>query len=74
MGALAGGDAAGNAEAVHKVFAGADGPIRDIVALNAAAALVVADVVPDLGGRGRARPRSCSTTGAPPPPSRRSCA
>jgi anthranilate phosphoribosyltransferase len=49
MGALAGGDAAGNAQAVHQVFAGATGPIRDIVTLNAAAALVVADVAPDLG-------------------------
>jgi anthranilate phosphoribosyltransferase len=48
-GALAGGDAAGNAQAVHHVFAGATGPIRDIVTLNAAAALVVADAVPDLG-------------------------
>ena len=47
-GALAGGDAAGNAEAVHKTFAGASGPIRDIVALNAAAALLVADLVPDF--------------------------
>ena len=48
LGALAGGDAAGNAQAVHQVFAGAKGPIRDIVRLNAAAALLVADVVPDL--------------------------
>ena len=56
MGGLAGGDAAGNAEAVHQTLAGASGPIRDIVALNAAAALVVADLVPDLGtGVGRAR-------------------
>ncbi|HEX9506000.1 MAG TPA: anthranilate phosphoribosyltransferase, partial [Acidimicrobiia bacterium] len=47
-GALAGGDAAGNAQAVHQVFAGATGPIRDIVTLNAAAALLVADAVPDL--------------------------
>ena len=47
-GALAGGDAAGNAQAVHQVFAGAQGPIRDIVTLNAAAAMVVGDVVPDL--------------------------
>jgi anthranilate phosphoribosyltransferase len=47
-GALAGGDAAGNADAVHRVLAGATGPIRDIVALNAAAAMTVADVVPDL--------------------------
>jgi anthranilate phosphoribosyltransferase len=48
LGALAGGDAAGNAQAVHQVFAGAKGPIRDIVRLNAAAALLTADVVPDL--------------------------
>jgi anthranilate phosphoribosyltransferase len=48
MGALAGGDAAGNAQAVHQVFAGAQGPIRDVVTLNAAAAIVVADVAPDL--------------------------
>jgi anthranilate phosphoribosyltransferase len=47
-GALAGGDAAGNAQAVHQVFAGASGPIRDIVTLNAAAALLVADAVTDL--------------------------
>ncbi|HEY7106308.1 MAG TPA: anthranilate phosphoribosyltransferase [Acidimicrobiia bacterium] len=46
--ALAGGDAAGNAEVVHQVVAGASGPIRDIVALNSAAALLVADLVPDL--------------------------
>ena len=49
LGALAGGDAAGNAGIVHQVFAGAPGAIRDIVTLNAAAALVVADAVPDLG-------------------------
>lgn len=48
-GALAGGDASGNAQAVHQVFAGASGPIRDIVTLNSAAALLVADAVPDLG-------------------------
>jgi anthranilate phosphoribosyltransferase len=46
--ALAGGDAAGNADIVHKVLAGASGPIRDIVTLNAAAALLVADVVTDF--------------------------
>ncbi len=48
LGALAGGDAAGNAQAVHQVFAGAQNPIRDIVTLNAAAAMLVGDVVPDL--------------------------
>jgi anthranilate phosphoribosyltransferase len=47
--ALAGGDAAGNAEIVHKVFAGASGPIRDIVSLNAAAAFVVGGLVDELG-------------------------
>jgi anthranilate phosphoribosyltransferase len=46
-GALAGGDAAGNAQAVHQVFAGASGAIRDIVTLNAAAALLVSDAVSD---------------------------
>ena len=30
------------------MFAGAKGPIRDIVTLNAAAAMVVGDVAPDL--------------------------
>jgi anthranilate phosphoribosyltransferase len=50
MGSLAGGDAAGNAQVVHQVFAGAQGPIRDIVGLNAAAAMVVGDVAPDLAG------------------------
>src|SRR4029077_18140861 len=33
-GALAGGDAAGNAEVVHKVLGGASAPIRDIVLMN----------------------------------------
>ncbi len=33
---------------MHKVLAGATGAIRDIVSLNAAAALLVADLVPDL--------------------------
>ena len=47
--ALAGGDAAGNAQAVHQVLAGKHGPVRDIVALNAAAALVVAGTAADLG-------------------------
>jgi anthranilate phosphoribosyltransferase len=47
--ALAGGDAAGNADIVHKTFAGASGPIRDIGSWNAAAALVVADLADDLG-------------------------
>ncbi|WBU38714.1 anthranilate phosphoribosyltransferase [Homoserinibacter sp. YIM 151385] len=37
---LRGGDAAHNAEIVHRVLAGEPGPVRDIVLLNAAAGLV----------------------------------
>jgi len=48
LGALAGGDAAGNAQVAHQVFAGAQGPIRDVVTLNAAAAMVVSDLVSDV--------------------------
>jgi anthranilate phosphoribosyltransferase len=48
-GALAGGDAAGNASITHQVFAGAQGPVRDIVTLNAGAALLMGDAVDDLG-------------------------
>ncbi|KQM83490.1 anthranilate phosphoribosyltransferase [Agromyces sp. Leaf222] len=40
IGQLAGGDAAFNAEVVHRVLAGEQGPVRDIVVLNAAAGLV----------------------------------
>jgi anthranilate phosphoribosyltransferase len=46
---LCGGDAAENAARVHAVMSGEQGPVRDIVVLNAAAALVVADIAPDLG-------------------------
>jgi anthranilate phosphoribosyltransferase len=46
--ALAGGDAAANAEIVREVFAGARGPARDAVLLNAGAALFVAGRVPRL--------------------------
>jgi anthranilate phosphoribosyltransferase len=49
-GTLAGGDAAGNAAVTHQVFAGGHGPVRDIVTLNAAAALLVGDAVDDLAG------------------------
>jgi anthranilate phosphoribosyltransferase len=45
---LTGGDAATNAAHVEAVLAGDKGPHRDIGLLNAAAALVVADVAPDL--------------------------
>jgi anthranilate phosphoribosyltransferase len=49
-GALAGGDAAGNAEVVHRVLGGQHGPMRDVVALNAAAALLVAGLADDWAG------------------------
>ncbi len=45
---LTGGEPAENAAAARRVLAGDRGPHRDIVVLNAAAALVVADVVGDL--------------------------
>ena len=45
--ALRGGDAAFNAGVVRDVLGGAVGPVRDAVLLNAAAALVAADAVPD---------------------------
>jgi anthranilate phosphoribosyltransferase len=45
---LLGGDPAYNAEAIHALFAGAPGAYRDIVLLNSAAALIVADRVDDL--------------------------
>jgi anthranilate phosphoribosyltransferase len=45
---LQGGDAAENAEIVRGILAGERGPRRDIVCVNAAAALWVADAAPDL--------------------------
>jgi len=45
---LRGGTPDENAEAVHRVFAGTRGPHRDVVILNAAAALVVAGQANDL--------------------------
>jgi anthranilate phosphoribosyltransferase len=47
--ALAGGDAAENAEIARAILAGESGPRRDIVLLNAAAALFVAEAAVDLG-------------------------
>jgi anthranilate phosphoribosyltransferase len=46
--ALAGGDATVNAEIVRDVLAGSRGPARDVVLLNAGAALFVAGLVPRL--------------------------
>lgn len=48
MTALKGGDAEQNADAMRALFAGKPSAYRDIVILNAAAGLVVADKAPDL--------------------------
>ncbi len=48
--ALRGGDAAENATLARAVLAGESGAHRDIVVLNAAAALMVADLVDDMAG------------------------
>ncbi|KKB09561.1 anthranilate phosphoribosyltransferase [Devosia chinhatensis] len=45
---LRGGDPADNAAALTRLLDGAPGPYRDIVLMNSAAALFVADKVPDL--------------------------
>ena len=45
---LVGGDAAANADVVRAVLDGKPGPVREIVLVNAAAALVVADVADDF--------------------------
>jgi anthranilate phosphoribosyltransferase len=53
---LAGGDAAENAAIIESIFAGETGPRRDVVVLNAAAALVASGTVAGLGeGVGAAR-------------------
>ena len=46
--ALAGSDAAGNAVIIQQVLHDGSGPSADIVCLNAAATLVVADIAPDF--------------------------
>ncbi|HVG26313.1 MAG TPA: anthranilate phosphoribosyltransferase [Acidobacteriaceae bacterium] len=48
LSALAGGDAHGNAAILRAIFAGETGARRDMVLLNAAAVLVVADLAPNL--------------------------
>ncbi len=45
---LKGGDADYNAAAIHKMVAGEQGPYRDVVLMNAAAALIVAEKAEDL--------------------------
>jgi anthranilate phosphoribosyltransferase len=47
-GDIAGADPAGNAEILRRVLGGAAGPARDVVVLNAAAALWLAGAQPDL--------------------------
>jgi anthranilate phosphoribosyltransferase len=46
--ALKGGDAASNAQAIRSLFEGAKGSYRDIVLLNSAAALVIAERASDM--------------------------
>ncbi|HPH03130.1 MAG TPA: anthranilate phosphoribosyltransferase [Spirochaetota bacterium] len=47
--AIRGGDAAANAGIINRVLEGERGPARDIVLLNAAAAILVADLASDYG-------------------------
>lgn len=60
---LRGGDAAANARAIRDLLNGRPGPFRDIVLLNAAAAIVVADRAGGLG-EGVAAARTAIDTGA----------
>jgi anthranilate phosphoribosyltransferase len=46
--ALKGGDAPANAQAIRGLFEGVPGPYRDIVLMNSAAALVIAERTPDM--------------------------
>jgi len=62
--ALAGGTPAENAAMIEAIFAGETGPRLDVVLLNAAAALVVADVATDLAD-GVAAARNAIETGMP---------
>jgi anthranilate phosphoribosyltransferase len=48
-GQLNGGDATANATALREVLAGEKGPRRDLAVFNAAAAVMVAGIAPDLG-------------------------
>jgi anthranilate phosphoribosyltransferase len=47
---IKGGDAGENADIIRKVLGGEPGPCRDVVLLNAAAALYVAERTPDIKG------------------------
>jgi len=61
---LAGGDAAHNAEIARAVLAGEGGPRRDIVVLNAGAALLAAEAVEDLAAGCEAARRSLDSGAA----------
>lgn len=61
--ALQGGDAVANATAMRSLLAGTTGAVHDIVALNAAAALVMADHVPTIEA-GITAARHALTSGA----------
>jgi anthranilate phosphoribosyltransferase len=62
---LAGGSAAENAERLEALLEGEDGPLAEIVAVNAGAALYVGGAAPDLAaGYGRAREVLASGAGA----------
>ncbi len=60
---LLGGEPRQNAEQMRRVLAGEDGPLADVTALNAAAALYVAGVAADLAA-GLARAREALASGA----------
>lgn len=62
-GVLAGGEPEDNAEVIRAVFDGTPGPAHDVIALNAGAALWVADVATDLAD-GFARAEESIATGA----------
>jgi anthranilate phosphoribosyltransferase len=47
---LAGGDARGNALLIERILEGEPGPPRDVVLLNAAAALIIAGRADDFAG------------------------
>jgi anthranilate phosphoribosyltransferase len=63
LSALEGGDAPTNAAIIHGVFGGDKGPLRDVVLLNAGAALFVAGVEPAIR-RGIARAEEAIESGA----------
>ncbi|MGH9593682.1 MAG: anthranilate phosphoribosyltransferase, partial [Bryobacteraceae bacterium] len=48
LGSLSGGDAFRNKQILHEVLSGKPGPMRDIVAVNASAGLLVAGLAGDL--------------------------